>query len=755
MRWKRNSIRAVMLGILAIASICGPKSVADDAVLNEPGVGAPDADDTPRFALLIGVARYPRLDPGDQLSGSVNDVEALRKLLVERLRFRPEHVRTLVNAEATGEGIREALSELAETLARQATTKSPAQVWVHFSGHGSQVADQAEGPDHDEDDGLDETWVPSDATRQGGDQDIRDDEVHRWVGRLSQANRARILITADCCHSGTGARGATRIRQLRREVVPASQSTVCPVLRKRLPDGVVFLSACRDREVEPEFQDGETTYGLMTRFLVEALSADRVLSRMSYERLRQSIIAHYQRDGRVLEMRIPQLEGSAGALGSIVMGLGPQADLPPYFEVAPLEGSSRVSLRAGVFQRVTVGSLLELYERPETLDTTSSLAWLRVIQVDGATSTAEVFRWKDRSWEMAEDYQLPPTFRRGVAVARQLAPGDPSLRLRVVRVESRERDSDPLAPGDRRFPPSLARVLETSQVPGESAWLKWSAESDPGCDLVLRIDGDFAALFPATGVAQVDEEAAEAAGRLPNSLRGGWHPVSLGSETDMGDDGAARRAAPLATLPEALRQIARVRNLLGLARTQAARTNAGYDVGVELLQIKTAAEGGAGGGETSTSPWQTGPDGLITMRAGQRFAWRVSNRATNGKPIYVTLLEISPRYGIQVVMPYEEPPIRLGPGEERESDMFDCASPHGERQLVLLATREECDFRGLAEDHLDVSRGTALGGGAAELSQLLADVAEFRPATSRGPRRRSAQSANTWFSQVITWSTIP
>ncbi len=109
MRWKRNSIRAVMLGILAIASICGPKSVADDAVLNEPGVGAPDVDETLRFALLIGVARYSRLDPGDQLSGSVNDVEALRKLLVERLRFRPEHVRTLVNAEATGEGIRAAL----------------------------------------------------------------------------------------------------------------------------------------------------------------------------------------------------------------------------------------------------------------------------------------------------------------------------------------------------------------------------------------------------------------------------------------------------------------------------------------------------------------------------------------------------------------------------------------------------------------------------------------------------------------------
>jgi hypothetical protein len=76
-----------------------------------------------RHALLIGINRYTQI-PNVDLAGCVNDMELMRSLLTDRFGFPAEHTRTLRDEEATQEGIRGALNELAAGRARTTSWSS-------------------------------------------------------------------------------------------------------------------------------------------------------------------------------------------------------------------------------------------------------------------------------------------------------------------------------------------------------------------------------------------------------------------------------------------------------------------------------------------------------------------------------------------------------------------------------------------------------------------------------------------------------
>ena len=105
---------------------------------------AQDAE-SPKFALLVGVDKYANLSPAEQLDGSANDIELIRSVLIDRFDFQEDNIIQRANEEATGDGIRAAFAELLQRIDRLPANGPLAQVYFHFSGHGSQVADQAEG----------------------------------------------------------------------------------------------------------------------------------------------------------------------------------------------------------------------------------------------------------------------------------------------------------------------------------------------------------------------------------------------------------------------------------------------------------------------------------------------------------------------------------------------------------------------------------------------------------------------------------
>lgn len=87
-----------------------------------------------QWALLVGVGAF-RSAAIPPLSFCRDDVEAMRELLVSRTAFRPDHVVTLLDEQATRQGILHELGRLAD---RGRVSEEDA-VLVYFSGHGQTV----------------------------------------------------------------------------------------------------------------------------------------------------------------------------------------------------------------------------------------------------------------------------------------------------------------------------------------------------------------------------------------------------------------------------------------------------------------------------------------------------------------------------------------------------------------------------------------------------------------------------------------
>lgn len=151
----------------------------------------PAPADTDR-ALIIGINEY--LTEGNNLRGAVADAEAMAELLTGPYGYRPEQVKVLRDAEATRDGILEAM----ENWLVQGS-KPGGRVFMFYAGHGFFVPDQ----NGDEEDGLDEILVPHDtvASSDGSlDKVILDDEIRDILRKIPDRE---ITIVVDSCHSGT------------------------------------------------------------------------------------------------------------------------------------------------------------------------------------------------------------------------------------------------------------------------------------------------------------------------------------------------------------------------------------------------------------------------------------------------------------------------------------------------------------------------------------------------------------------------
>ena len=212
-------------------------------------------------ALLIGVNAYAELPP---LRGARNDVERLRALLLTRYGFDERHVRVLTDEAATRAGILAALSRLVDEAGPNDA------VYIHFSGHGSQVRDL----DGDEDDGLDETICPQDARRPGV-PDITDDELAALVGRLEAGSA---VIVLDSCHSGTALRG-DELGLRARFVAPDEREELYPRPSRRvvtLPLSeryLLFTGAAAEQSALDGPFDGDRYCGLFSYALSQSLAS--------------------------------------------------------------------------------------------------------------------------------------------------------------------------------------------------------------------------------------------------------------------------------------------------------------------------------------------------------------------------------------------------------------------------------------------------------------------------------------------------
>jgi hypothetical protein len=141
-------------------------------------------------ALLFGL-NYPG-SPA-QLSGCINDVVNMSKYLAATLAIpitvcSDESPQTRSGTTALG-----MVQQLYE-LAVQSHSEDLEFAWIHYSGHGSYIADVS----NDEADGRDECLVPTDYASAGL---ITDDFMDRILRSFNP--KTRVVFVCDACHSGT------------------------------------------------------------------------------------------------------------------------------------------------------------------------------------------------------------------------------------------------------------------------------------------------------------------------------------------------------------------------------------------------------------------------------------------------------------------------------------------------------------------------------------------------------------------------
>lgn len=131
------------------------------------------------WALIVGINEY---QGPPKLKTAVADAMGIRNVLVERYGFKPDHVKLLLNAEATRSRIEGAFIR----LAREAAPSD--SVMIYYAGHGQNSEDNQLA-----------WWVPYDGVLDEPGTWILDAAIRNYLAAM----RARhVYIVADSCFSG-------------------------------------------------------------------------------------------------------------------------------------------------------------------------------------------------------------------------------------------------------------------------------------------------------------------------------------------------------------------------------------------------------------------------------------------------------------------------------------------------------------------------------------------------------------------------
>jgi len=153
-----------------------------------------------REALLIGVSSYPV----SALEGPINDVAAMKKVLVSNWDFPVENIKILLDKKGTKKNI---LAEIAKLYDR---TSSGDEIFIYFSGHGTSAEDRDLNFPLPTTSGA---FIPYDVREA---KDIRQAIDHLVIGKTDlrplleklDKGKRHVFVAIDACYSGNAVRGA-------------------------------------------------------------------------------------------------------------------------------------------------------------------------------------------------------------------------------------------------------------------------------------------------------------------------------------------------------------------------------------------------------------------------------------------------------------------------------------------------------------------------------------------------------------------
>lgn len=247
-------MRAGLVVVLIISTCASVLAAPSDVPgMTSPGGARPMTPDR-EWAVLVGVSKYASLPQSEWLNGADTDATALAAFLQSPRggAFPADHVKLLVNGNATTTGIRLAM----DFLIKHVRTGDVA--WIFFAGHGTVElyggGETAYLLPYDSDvDHLNATALPM-------------DELRRYVD-VSLRQASQVVLITDACHAGG----------LHAPTLEADDRVATPISDYLLSlgdrAGVLNIMACRRDEnaIEDPRLGG---HGVLTYCLLKALNGD-------------------------------------------------------------------------------------------------------------------------------------------------------------------------------------------------------------------------------------------------------------------------------------------------------------------------------------------------------------------------------------------------------------------------------------------------------------------------------------------------
>ena len=203
-------------------------------------------------ALVLGLNYLS--DSSSSLGGCITDAKNLKQLLVDHLGYSENDV-LMCTDETSVKPTKSVILRLLREMCLWTHRQNVEQLFISYSGHGTQVADES----HDEvDGGQDSCLVPLDFRTNGL---ITDDELGTLIRQVHP--RTDVIFLIDACHSGTMCDLPYLYRAGDKYAVESDASVPCRAL---------MISGCQDSETSQETFVNKHIAGAMTTAFIGALS---------------------------------------------------------------------------------------------------------------------------------------------------------------------------------------------------------------------------------------------------------------------------------------------------------------------------------------------------------------------------------------------------------------------------------------------------------------------------------------------------
>jgi hypothetical protein len=210
-------------------------------------------------ALLIGI-NY--VGSSCELNGCVNDAINVRNALVDSFHYDFNNIVLLTDNGTTVEKpTKESILRHLEQVI--AATKPGDTLFIHYSGHGSQVVDiNGDEKNNKEAKGMDSVLCPCDyEAYEGEDGFILDDKLKSMINKLPKGSKLRAFF--DCCHGGTMLDLPYIYRHGKFEHVESLNKGT---------DDCLTISGCRDNQTSADAYIDEKYSGALTWALLKVLA---------------------------------------------------------------------------------------------------------------------------------------------------------------------------------------------------------------------------------------------------------------------------------------------------------------------------------------------------------------------------------------------------------------------------------------------------------------------------------------------------